>query len=117
MHVYRLEDPEGRGIYRVMMPRTARHRPPPQQDYMDDYSEDHYFAFVSLDQMLQWFDHEGEVESMQKWKVEVSEYDVDADDVIVGEHQCAFIRDKATLVDRYSYEGVFYADRTARQVA
>jgi len=118
MRVYRLEDGQGTGIYRTnvaVMP--GEHRPCPGSDFLGDWDEDAFFAFQSIDLMLQWFDDDFEVEQMEKWEVQVSEYEIDADLVRVGEHQCVFIKERAQLVDRYSYAEIYYADKAARQAA
>jgi hypothetical protein len=76
----------------------TRH-PNPFDDGIEAFSVDHFFGFLSMKDLEGWF-YEETLEAIEssvlKDYFEIVRYEVDAADVLHGEHQVAFLRHLAS---------------------
>jgi hypothetical protein len=126
VRLFRLEAPDGTGVFTSGLARQARDQvirengdtmfagnkipspfrhPDPYEDVPgwsgadDQYA--YYCAFGSIPCLLRWFDSEAIRIKMNNLGVEMVEFEVDEDDIFKGKFQWMFRKDRAALVDRH----------------
>lgn len=117
-HVYRLQTADGFGAYRNSVVRsglikyyaetgnTDKH-PLPYEDAKlrplwneiePDELHNYYFGFCSIEQFKNWFFKESWRKELSQIGVKMYVFEVDDEDVLVGDTQAVFLRDNATLI-------------------
>lgn len=85
-------------------PSPTRH-PVPQDDVPGWYGHpnqyDYYCAFGSIPCLLRWFDSEAIRIALNEIGVEMVEFEVDEEDILKGQFQWMFRKDRSALVDRH----------------
>lgn len=123
MRVWRLEDDEGRGPYQSLGERFGRdtvheflgrgdkQHPTPDRDasFMaasEDYftklgyvdTSRFFFGFANLKQLHAWFNPEQRKILKERYQIRLNRYSVPATEALIGDHQIAFNKSRATLV-------------------
>jgi hypothetical protein len=113
-HIWRLEDSSGWGVYSGHYAydateheadgRSVERHPNPFNDEKLGYREveepdDWYFGFSNLRQYREWFHRAEWRRKLHKLGVQLNRYEIEDEEMRVGEKQAIFIKAKARLVE------------------